>query len=90
MRLIDTNVLLRYLTGDDRAKAQRVLVLLKEIESGKKEAEILSVSAFEVIYTLESFYKIGRKKIQEILTPVFGIKNRTINLKQPKKAVFLK
>lgn len=75
MRLIDTNILLRYLTGDDKTKAQRVLILLKEIENDKKEAEILSVSAFEVIYTLESFYKISRKKIQEILTPVFGMRN---------------
>jgi len=34
LRLLDTNILLRYLTGDDSAKARRSLALLTRVDDG--------------------------------------------------------
>lgn len=79
MFLIDTNILLRYFTRDDKRKAEKVLILLKEIESGKKEAAISAIVIFEVIFTLESFYQVDRKEIQELLNPILGLQNLKLN-----------
>ncbi len=52
--IIDTDVIIRYLTNDDPAKADRFEAFLT---SGKK-ARITDVTFAEVYWTLVSFYKI--------------------------------
>lgn len=52
--IIDTDVIIRYLTNDDHAKANRFESFLK---SGKK-GQLTDVTFAEVYWTLVSFYKI--------------------------------
>ena len=38
-RFLDTNILLRYLTRDDEAKAQQALALLRRVERDEEQVE---------------------------------------------------
>lgn len=82
MFLIDTNILLRYFTNDDEKKAQKVLKLLKEIRDKGKIALISPIVVFEVIFTLESFYKVDRREIQESLLPILSLRNLKLDNKE--------
>jgi predicted nucleic-acid-binding protein len=68
---VDTNVFLRFLTNDDPAKAKRAETLFRDALRGKiKLATSLLVMA-EIIWTLESFYKLEKPdiaaKVEKIL-----------------------
>ena len=74
MRFLDTNLLLRYFTRDDEEKAQKVLELLKRIERNDEKVITSSLVIFETIFTLESFYKVLREEIRELLTPILDLR----------------
>jgi len=71
--LIDTNVIMRFLMGDDQAKAARVTALMRRVEFGKETVEITEVVVMEAVWTLTEFYKIPRKQVSERLTEFFEI-----------------
>ncbi|MEW5803618.1 MAG: PIN domain-containing protein [bacterium] len=78
MRFIDTNLFLRYFTRDDEDKAQKVLELLKRVEKGEEKVIASSLVMFEVVFTLESFYKVSKEEIKELLSPILDL--RGLNL----------
>lgn len=60
---VDTNVFLRFLINDDTAKAKRAETLFRDTLRGKiRLATSLLVSA-EIIWTLESFYRLEKPDI---------------------------
>ncbi len=72
--LVDTNVLLRYLIGDNVQNAEKALALMERVESGSEEVEICSVIVAETIWTLEKFYEVPRKDIAQKLLAIFSFK----------------
>ena len=56
--LVDTNVLLRFLTGEPPKLAQKARVLIAAADTGEVELVVLPMIVAETVYTLESFYKI--------------------------------
>ena len=74
MRLIDTNIFLRYFTKDDEEKANNVLCLLKRLEANQEKATTNLLVIFETIFTLERFYKVEREKIKDILLPIIDLR----------------
>ncbi len=70
-RLIDTNLLIRFLTGDDPKKAEAVEKLLK---SGKP-LFIPDLVFAEIVWVLQSFYEVPREIIYARLKSVVGFKN---------------
>ncbi|MEW6382305.1 MAG: PIN domain-containing protein [bacterium] len=82
MRFIDTNLFLRYFTRDDEDKAQKVLNLLKRVEKNGEKIITSSLVIFEVIFTLESFYKIPREEIKELMTPILGLRGLKLSDKE--------
>lgn len=54
MRFLDTNVILRYLTGDDQARAQACYELFQRVQRGEEELATCETIAAEVIYVLSS------------------------------------
>lgn len=73
-RFLETNILLRYLTRDDEAKAQRALALLQRLERGEERVRSSTIVIFETIYTLQSFYRLPKARIRELLLPVISLR----------------
>src|SRR5215207_5201036 len=63
----DTNVLLRYLIGDDPVKAERTIALMERVERADEFLEITDEVVTETVWTLESFYQVPRSEIAQHL-----------------------
>uniref|UniRef100_A0A7C5V250 PIN domain-containing protein n=1 Tax=Caldicellulosiruptor owensensis TaxID=55205 RepID=A0A7C5V250_9FIRM len=65
---IDANVILRYLLQDHQEFFQKAQKIMLEAEQGKLKLLVAPITIAEVVWTLESFYKIPRKEIADILS----------------------
>jgi predicted nucleic acid-binding protein len=74
MRFLDTNILLRYFTRDDEAKARKALVLLQRVEKGEEKVETSLPVIFETIFTLKKQYKMPIPRIKELLLPILRMR----------------
>ncbi len=63
MRGIDTNILIRFLVGDDRLQAKKVYNIFKKTEANKKQLFVPLLVILELIWVLESVYEIARSDI---------------------------
>jgi predicted nucleic-acid-binding protein len=81
MRFVDTNILLRFLTNDDAVKANRVLLLLKRVEEGKEKIITSPLVIFELIFTLDKFYKVSRDDIAETVSAIIGLEGFAVEFK---------
>lgn len=68
---IDTNILVRHLTGDPPAQARRATAFLAKAE----ELLLTDLVAAEVVYVLESFYELGRPRVAELLRAILGFRS---------------
>lgn len=76
MKAIDTNILIRFLVGDDELQAKKVYSIFKNAESEKKELFVPLLVILEMIWVLESVYDISRAEILDaisdlLLMPIF-------------------
>lgn len=60
---VDTNLFIRYFTNDDTKKADRVEKLLAEAATGKTKLVTADLVIAEIIWVLESAYKMSSKEI---------------------------
>ena len=81
MRFVDTNIFLRYLTNDDKRKAENTLSLLKRVEEGKEKIATSPLVIFELIFTLEKYYKVPREDIREMTSSIINLNGLTLNYK---------
>lgn len=65
---IDANVILRFLLQDHQEFFQKAQKITLEAEQGKLKLLVAPITIAEVVWTLESFYKIPRKEIADILS----------------------
>lgn len=65
---LDTNVLVRHLTGDPPAQARRATAFLE----GAEELLVPDLVVAEVVYVLESFYEVERPRVAELVRAVVG------------------
>ena len=83
MRGIDTNILVRFLVGDDEHQAKSVYNLFKETESSKEQLFISTLVILELIWVLESVYRIKRDEILNsiydlLLMPIFRFEHHSM------------
>jgi predicted nucleic-acid-binding protein len=76
MKAIDTNILIRFLVGDDDRQSKTVYSIFKKAESEKKEFFVPLLVVLEMIWVLESVYEISKTDILEavndlLLMPIF-------------------
>lgn len=85
MRGLDTNVIIRYLTRDDEAKASRCLALLQRAEAGDEDLFLCEAILAEAVYVLSSprLYHLPRQRVSELLSIIVNL--RGVHL--PDKAV---
>ena len=65
---LDTNVLIRHLTGDPPGQARRATAFLERAD----ELLLPDLIVAEVVYVLESFYEVERKRVAELVRAVIG------------------
>ncbi len=80
---IDTNLFIRYLTNDDLEKADRVDRLLDKAANSDIKLITAEIVIAEVVWVLESYYKLEKKQIAEMLrailsTPGLDVQNGKI------------
>ena len=68
MKAIDTNLLIRFLVGDDKMQAKKVYSIFKKAESEKKELFVPLLVVLEMIWVLESVYDISRTEILDSIS----------------------
>ncbi len=89
MRFLDTNVILRYLTRDDEAKAQACFQLFQRVKQGREELLTCEAIVTEVAYVLSSSrgpYHLSHEEIRTRLLPILTLRG----LKLPQKRVYLR
>ena len=70
-KLIDANLLLRYLLKDDEALFKRAYEILERVKDGKELIIIPESVLAECVYVLLRIYKVDRKIIAEKLKLLF-------------------
>lgn len=65
MKLLDTNILLRWILEDDKKKADAFAVLLKEASKGKETLYISDMTIAEIVWVLESNYDFPNQAISQ-------------------------
>ena len=65
---VDTNILVRHLTGDPPAQARRATRYLETAD----ELLLSDLIAAEVVYVLESYYEVPRTQVAETLRAILG------------------
>jgi predicted nucleic acid-binding protein len=65
---VDTNILVRHLTGDPPGLARRATAFL----SDATELLLTDLVAAELVYVLESFYEVERARVAELLRAVLA------------------
>ncbi len=83
---VDTNLFLRYLTDDVPAQADAVEDLLRKAEQGKPRLVTNSMVIAEIVWTLESYYKLEQDDIQNkvlaiLNTPGLEVSDNNLVLK---------
>jgi predicted nucleic acid-binding protein len=63
---VDSNILVRHLTGDPPEQAARATAFLRDAE----ELLLVDLVAAEVAYVLESVYALGRQRVAEALRAI--------------------
>lgn len=84
IRLLDTNVLLRYFTRDHPAQADRALALLQRVERGDETVMTTPLVIFEVIFTLQTYYHVPRAEVNRLVRLVLALPG----LRLPGKRLF--
>jgi predicted nucleic acid-binding protein len=66
--LLDTNVLIRHLTGDPPAQGRRATAFLEQAD----ELLLPDLIVAEVVFVLESYYEVDRNRVAELVRAVVG------------------
>lgn len=71
--LLDTNVILRFLIGDNEEHLKLSTKIFEQIEQGSLKVEILSSVLMEVFFVLIKFYKISKSEVISDLKTILSL-----------------
>lgn len=80
MKFLDANIFVRFLTGDDPAKAERCRLLFESLDRGEDEAATSESVITEVVRVLMSkaLYARSREDTAGLLHPILAIRGLRI------------
>jgi predicted nucleic-acid-binding protein len=84
-KIVDTSVVIRYLTEDDQDKADRAEKLFRDSKEG--ELEIPDIVFAEIVWVLESFYDLEKPKVLEKLKALLAFDKIAMNRSVLEKAI---
>lgn len=65
--LLDTNILVRFITGEPAGQAAEVAALFRAADAGKQKLAVLPMVLAEVVFVLTGFYEHPRAKVAATL-----------------------
>ena len=81
MALMDTNVLIRFLTADNHKKYKNLYSFFESLENGDIRVELKLIVLFQVIFVLKSFYKVSKESIADGIAELLKYKGIIIKEK---------
>ena len=66
--LLDTNILLRFITGEPADQAKDVAALFSAAETGKVRLAVLPMVLAETVFVLTDYYEHPRSKVTDVLS----------------------
>jgi uncharacterized protein len=84
MTYIDTNVFIRYLTGDDPTKGEASTALMEKVESGEVEVTTCEAIVAEIVFVLSSRsqYGLSPQVIRDKVAPILTLKGLKLKNKK--------
>ena len=70
--LLDANVILRFLLGDDASQSPKAHAFIKRLESGDEHAELEEVILAETVWVLEKWAQVPRFEIARTLSELLA------------------
>ncbi|MBI2613985.1 MAG: PIN domain-containing protein [Candidatus Levybacteria bacterium] len=85
--ILDTNIIIRLITADDKIKQEKAALLFEKIKEGRITAFIHDVIFAEIVFVLVSkkLYNLQKNKIQALLLPIVNLTNIKFNNKKSVK-----
>lgn len=80
--LLDTNVIVRFLTCDKSQKYKGLYIFFESLEHGKMQVELKLIVLFQVCFVLKSFYKVPKTDIVDGIMSFFEYKGIIIKDKK--------
>ena len=74
LRVLDANILLRYLLDDMPELTDRCEALLLRVQRGEELVWLPDIALADVIWTLHSFYKQSKTEIKDVLLPILSLR----------------
>lgn len=78
---VDTNIFLRFLTGDDPVRAQKCRAFFERAGRGELELHISDLTLAELAWTLRSYYERPREDIAGILSQILDMRSVRVSRK---------
>ena len=72
-RVIDANIILRFLTNDEPSQAADCAELLQKVELNKEEVYIPDLVIADIVWTLEKYYLVDKVNIMELLGRILAL-----------------
>lgn len=80
--LLDTNVVIRFLTSDESPKYKKLYSFFQSLEKGDMHVELKLIVFFQIIFVLKSYYKVPTDKIADGLLVLLEYKGVSIKEKR--------
>ena len=71
-RIVDANVILRYLLGDHPELSPKAKAVFDDVRTGERGAYMLEGVVVECVYVMQRVYEVPREEIAEKLTALLG------------------
>ncbi len=71
---VDTNILIRHLTGDPPEQARRATAYLR----AEDDLYLTDLVVAETVYVLESFYEVPRRRVAESIRSLLALRSVTV------------
>jgi predicted nucleic acid-binding protein len=74
-KFVDTNIFLRYLTKDDPSKYEKCREMFKRAMHGEIGIATSGMVIAELVWTLQSYYKVAKAEVIEKVSVILGTEN---------------
>lgn len=73
MKGVDTNILVRFLVGDDKVQTEKVYAIFKKTETDRQKLFVPFIVVVELIWVLQSVYQITRSDIVDSINALLSM-----------------